>query len=194
MIIRPSAGRSIEAHTVLVNCTFHPRDQLRSLPKRLGRVWYAKCQQAIRWVAPFCRCGGFVASPLGRHQHATRKKRGPGKIRGRKSGRKLEGTAREPRSPSFLALEAEAGEVAVAQRNARGSHQRAIDRGEQTGDEGGVGCEADRSSLGHGSSLSWKRPGGRLVIWEQSMYTRCQKQRICLHGSILDTAMQYLGQ
>ena len=52
--------------------------------------------------------------------------------------------------------EAEARLIAVAQRDAGGSHQRAIDRSEQTGDEGGVGCEADRSSLGHGSSLSWR--------------------------------------
>ena len=38
------------------------------------------------------------------------------------------------------------------------------------------------------------RPGGRLVIWEQSMYTRCQRQRVCLHGSICAFATQYLGQ
>lgn len=55
---------------------------------------------------------------------------------------------------AFLALEAEAGEIAVAQRNTGRRHQRAIDRSEQAGKEGGVGREADRSSLGHGSSLS----------------------------------------
>ena len=64
------------------------------------------------------------------------------------------------------ALEAEAGEVAVAQRNAGGRRQRTIDRGEQAGEERGVGREADSSSLGHGSSLSGVRPGGRLVVWE----------------------------
>src|SRR5205085_8416016 len=38
------------------------------------------------------------------------------------------------------------------------------------------------------------QPGGRLVVWEQSMYTRCQRQCICLHSSIPAFATQYLGQ
>ena len=62
------------------------------------------------------------------------------------------------------ASEAEAGQVAVAQRNARRSRQRAINRGEQTGDEGGVGREADSSSLGQDDSLSWRAAPGAASV------------------------------
>lgn len=37
----------------------------------------------------------------------------------------------------------------------------------------------------------WRPATRRLIIWEQFMYTRYQRQCICLHGSILARAMQH---
>src|SRR6202022_2146652 len=87
----------------------------------------------------------------------------------------------------------ETGEVAIARRDPGAGHQQAVDRGHQAGEQAVGGCEADGSSLGHWGSLSegGERP---VVIWEQSTYTRCQQQCVCLHGSISYFAVQQIGR
>src|SRR6478609_178832 len=60
--------------------------------------------------------------------------------------------------------EAETRQVAVADRDLRAGHQRAIDRCEEAAEQGRIGSQAERSSLGHRYSL----PDGavrRVLIW-----------------------------
>src|SRR5262249_32892721 len=99
----------------------------------------------MRVVAPFCRCGGFVA---GDFSDGERAKKGPGRSGAASLGGNLQKTLGSVETSN--ASEAEAGQVAVAQRDAGRSHQRAIDRSKQTGEERGVGRKPDSGSLGHG--------------------------------------------
>ena len=47
------------------------------------------------------------------------------------------------------ALDAKPGKVAVADRDLRASHQKAVDGGHEAAEQGGGRYEADGSSLGH---------------------------------------------
>ena len=87
--------------------------------------------------------------------------------------------------------ETETGKVAVAICDARARHQQAVDGGHQPTEQGAGRCEADGSSLGHWCPLCWRPATCRLIIWEQFMYTRCQRQRICLHSSNRASATQH---
>src|SRR5260370_23312796 len=89
------------------------------------------------------------------------------------------------------ASEAEIGEIAVAHSHAGARHQQAVDSGHQAAEHGSGGREADGSSFGHCRPLFRSAADCRVMIWEQSTYTRCQQQSICLHGSILSFAMQH---
>src|SRR5262249_36887576 len=73
-VIHQAANDAAELH-------LHPRDHLWLMPERLRRLLYLKCQLATRWVASFCRCGGFVAANFGRVRwvSATRIKKAPEK-------------------------------------------------------------------------------------------------------------------
>src|SRR5258708_1158547 len=99
-----------------------------------------------------------------------------------------------PKAVCLPGLEAEAGKIAVADREARAAAQEAVDGGHEAGKQRARGSNGDGGSLGHCCPLSRSAAGGRVVIWEQSMYTRCQQQRICLHSSILHIASQYQRQ
>src|SRR3954447_11438334 len=81
-------------------------------------------------------------------------------------------------------LETEMRQVAVTNRDPCARHQQAVYGGHQPAEQGGRGYEADGSSLGHGYPLFWMAEELRFVIWEQFMYTRYQRQPICLHGTI----------
>ena len=50
-------------------------------------------------------------------------------------------------------LQAEAGQVAVVDRDLRARHQQAIDRGHEAGEQRGGGRERDGGSLGHRNSF-----------------------------------------
>lgn len=113
------------------------------------------------------------------------------KKRPRKSGASRREERREfyagwPRKISEVAaLQAEAGQIAVAGRDACAGHQRAIKRSHEASEEAGGRREAEGSSLRHDfdplleAASSW-----RLIIWDQCTYTRCQGQLSCLHGSM----------
>src|SRR5262245_66411915 len=132
----------------------------------------------MREVAPFCRCGEFVAGV----QHWRYAQKKAPENPGPQVWEETSEDAAKRRNAS--ASKTEAGQVAVAQRDAGRSHQRAIDRSKQTGEERGVGRKPDSGSLGHGRGpFPGVRPAGRLVVWDQSMYTRYQRQQACLHSS-----------
>ena len=80
----------------------------------------------------------------------------------------------------------ETGEVAIAHCDTRRAHQQAVDRGHQAAEQGGGRREADSSSLGHLSPLSWQAAGGRLVVCRQSMYTRYHHNRfVCIAAFLI---------
>ena len=81
-------------------------------------------------------------------------------------------------------------EVAVANGNPAACGQQAVDGSHQTAEQGAGGQEADGCSLGHGVSPFLGAEPFRFVIWGQFMYTRCQLQQTCLHGSNCSVALQ----
>ena len=94
-----------------------------------------------------------------------------------------EAKAETPRTLDSQALDAEAGQVAIADRNLRALHEKAVDGGQQAAEQGGRGREGDGGSLGHCCPLFCVAEQFRFVVWGQSMYTRCQSQQTCLHSS-----------
>lgn len=63
-----------------------------------------------------------------------------------------------------LKSEAEARQVAIAQRDPGAGHQRTIDRGKQAAEEARIGGHAERSRIGHWYSLP-DGAGRRVLIW-----------------------------
>ena len=123
-----------------VNRTFHPRYRLLSDPELLREFGMLNAS---------AQCIGLRHSVAGGYGEARRgQKKGP-EDRGRKSGRKLRRSRRGEGPWPHRLLEAEAGKIAVAERNAGPRHQRAIDGTDQAGEEGRIGREADSSCLGH---------------------------------------------
>jgi hypothetical protein len=90
-----------------------------------------------------------------------------------------------------LQSETEIGQIAVAIGDAGVRHQEPVDRRHQAAEQGGGGHKADGSSLGHGYPSFKSAEQLRFMIWGQFMYTRCQRQPACLHGSMTRFAVQH---
>jgi hypothetical protein len=85
--------------------------------------------------------------------------------------------------------EPEIRQVAVADGNPGARHQKAIDRGHQAAEQGVAGCQA-KGGIGHVCPLLMIGCSGALRSDHQTMYTRCQKQLLCLHSSMTLFAVQ----
>src|SRR5258708_2518463 len=87
-------------------------------------------------------------------------------------GRKLnfesypQAKAETPRTLDSQALDAEARQVAVADRDLRALHEKAVDGGQQAAEQRGRGHEDDGGSLGHCCPLFCVAEQFRFVVWD----------------------------
>jgi len=175
-VARPVVGRFIETHTVLVNCTFHPRHQLRARAGALRASLVFKMPAGKRRVALFAPMANLSQGELGQLQ--AHKKRAP-ETPGPQVWEETRGIAAfcaEVLNAKALAAEAGRSPLRCAMR-ARAISARSI---------AAVSCEPECSCPDHEWPLLADGIDSRLAV-ESNLcipYTRSNRL-VCMAGAIL---------